>query len=128
VINQCIGDAVSDLLFVEVALALKKWKIQDWATIYRDYPSTTIKAKVKDRNVVKTTDAERTCVAPVGLQAKINQLVSSKSSKARRSFVRPSGTEDVIRIYAEADTQKEADELAAQVKQAVLELAGGIKE
>lgn len=35
----------------------------------------------------------------------------------RRSFVRPSGTEDVVRVYAEAATQDEADQLAKQVPQ-----------
>ena len=32
-----------------------------------------------------------------------------------RAFVRPSGTEDVVRVYAEAETQEEADELAQKV-------------
>lgn len=36
-----------------------------------------------------------------------------------RAFVRPSGTEDVVRVYAEADTQEAADELAARVSQHV---------
>ena len=32
-----------------------------------------------------------------------------------RSFVRPSGTEDCVRVYAEAATKEEADRLAAAV-------------
>lgn len=32
-----------------------------------------------------------------------------------RSFIRPSGTEDVIRVYAEASTQEAADSLANSV-------------
>lgn len=36
-----------------------------------------------------------------------------------RSFVRPSGTEDVVRIYSEADSQEEANSLASQVAQLV---------
>ena len=31
--------------------------------------------------------------------------------------MRPSGTEDVVRVYAEADTQENADKLADQVAQ-----------
>ena len=38
---------------------------------------------------------------------------------------RPSGTEDV-RVYAEADTQSHADELAEHVASAVHRLAGGV--
>lgn len=41
-------------------------------------------------------------------------------------FFRPSGTEDVVRIYAEADTQLNADNLAIAVANAVYENAGGV--
>jgi phosphoacetylglucosamine mutase len=39
---------------------------------------------------------------------------------------RPSGTEDIVRVYAEADTQSNADELAIHVASAVHRLAGGV--
>ena len=75
--------------------------------------------------MIQTTDAERKvwpfwvfpfvrfpqtyCVqraqvtAPEGLQAAIDAIVA-KFPQAR-SFVRPSGTEDVVRVYAEAATK-----------------------
>lgn len=59
--------------------------------------------QVSDRRVIDTTDAERKAVTPEGLQDAIDSLV--KKYKNARSFVRPSGTEDVVRVYAEADTQ-----------------------
>lgn len=74
--------------------------------------------------MIKTTNAERVCVEPVGLQDEIDKLVS-KYSQAR-SFVRPSGTEDIVRVYAEASTRKECDMLAAEVAVKVYELAGGV--
>jgi phosphoacetylglucosamine mutase len=94
-----------------------------------------LKVSVHDRSVIKTTDAERRCVTPKGLQEKIDLLVSNASSSStssstspsvRRAFVRPSGTEDVVRVYAEAATKEETEILANQVCQAVKELAGGI--
>lgn len=36
-----------------------------------------------------------------------------------RSFIRPSGTEDVVRVYAEASTQEAADKLADSVAELV---------
>jgi phosphoacetylglucosamine mutase len=39
---------------------------------------------------------------------------------------RPSGTEDIVRVYAEADTQANADQLALQVASVVHHLAGGV--
>ena len=80
-----------------------------------------LKAKVRDRTLVVTTDAERKCVEPAGLQERINKLVGS-SGEFARAFVRPSGTEDVVRIYAEAATQAEADRLADKVKGVVEEM------
>ena len=42
-----------------------------------------------------------------------------------RSFVRPSGTEDAVRVYAEANTREACDELAVKVAKLVHELGGG---
>lgn len=42
------------------------------------------------------------------------------------NFLRPSGTEDLIRVYAEADTKENADLLAVEVAQAVYEFCSGI--
>ena len=43
-------------------------------------------------------------------------------------FFRPSGTEDVVRVYSESDTQDNADQLAYEVGLAVHKLAGGVGE
>ena len=39
---------------------------------------------------------------------------------------RPSGTEDVVRVYAESDTQSNTDRLAYEVGVKVHEMAGGV--
>uniref|UniRef100_A0A7N8XM03 Phosphoacetylglucosamine mutase n=1 Tax=Mastacembelus armatus TaxID=205130 RepID=A0A7N8XM03_9TELE len=80
--------------------------------------------QVADRRVIDTTDAERRAVSPAGLQEAIDSLV--KKYRQARSFVRPSGTEDVVRVYAEAETQESADTLAHEVSLAVYRLAGGV--
>lgn len=40
--------------------------------------------------------------------------------------MRPSGTEDVVRVYAEADTQEAADKLAAEVAQHVKDVLANL--
>jgi phosphoacetylglucosamine mutase len=50
---------------------------------------------------------------PKGLQECIEGLRCKY--KEGRSFVRASGTEDVVRVYAEAGTRSEVDELAYKV-------------
>ena len=42
-----------------------------------------------------------------------------------RRFVRPSATADVVRVYAEAGSQSDADQLAILTAQATWKLAGG---
>ena len=59
--------------------------------------------------------------APAGLQDKIDAIVA-KFPSTSRSFVRPSGTEDVVRVYAETpDKQEDTDALAQAVVDAVKE-------
>ncbi|XP_078236666.1 phosphoacetylglucosamine mutase isoform X1 [Pogona vitticeps] len=125
-INQTVGDAISDMLVIEAILALKNLTVPQWDAMYTDLPNRQLKVKVADRRVINTTDAERRAVTPPGLQEKIDEL--TKQFRLARAFVRPSGTEDVVRVYAEADTQKNADKLAHQVSLAVHQLAGGVGE
>jgi len=123
-INQTVGDALSDMLMVEAILHARGWDVQDWSMAYQDLPNRQIKVRVADRNVIQTTDAERVCVKPEGLQDAINAIVAK--FKDGRSFVRPSGTEDVVRVYAESDTQSNTDRLAYEVGVKVHEMAGGV--
>nr|XP_054361426.1 phosphoacetylglucosamine mutase isoform X1 [Mirounga angustirostris] len=124
--NQAAGDAISDMLVIEAILILKGLTVQQWDALYADLPNRQLKVKVADRQVISTTDAERQVVTPPGLQEAINDLV--KKYKLSRAFVRPSGTEDIVRVYAEADSQENADSLAHAVSLAVFQLAGGVGE
>ena len=72
-----------------------------------DLPNRMVKMVVSDWNAFKTEDAERRLVSSPGLQAKIDELV--KKYDGGRSFVRRSGTEDVVRVYAEARLKGLAD-------------------
>ena len=85
-INQTIGDAISDLLAVEAILQRLNWGVDDWDGMYSDYANRLMKVKVADRKVVTTRDAERFCVTPEGLQLEIDKLVSAVENG--RSFVR----------------------------------------
>jgi phosphoacetylglucosamine mutase len=109
------------MLLIETILRHYDWDAEDWDATYTDLPSRQIKVSVSDRNKVQTTDAERKCVLPKGLQESIDAYVSKLGPNAR-CFVRPSGTEDVVRIYAESETQEKADTLANAVSEAVTHL------
>lgn len=124
VINEAVGDAISALLAVEAVLRLLDWSCEDWLAMYSDLPNRQVKVVVADRGAFETSNAERTCVKPEGLQAAIDGLVASVPSG--RAFVRPSGTEDVVRVYAEAETTEAMLQLAQGVVDLVYEKAGGV--
>lgn len=118
-INQAVGDALSDMLLVEVILAHKGWTLKEWASTYTDLPSRLVRIEVADRSQFKTIDAERKLESPPGLQHRIDGLQSQYNKG--RSFARASGTEDAVRVYAEAATRSEADDLATRVAGVVQE-------
>ncbi|XP_012525464.1 phosphoacetylglucosamine mutase [Monomorium pharaonis] len=123
-INETVGDALSDMLLVETILHAKGWDVVEWERSYDDLPNRQLKVKVKDRNVITTTNAERHCLTPVGLQEDIDKIVSKYPRG--RSFVRPSGTEDIVRVYAECENSSNVDKLAVEVASLVYRLAGGV--
>ncbi|KAK8918238.1 Phosphoacetylglucosamine mutase [Platanthera zijinensis] len=112
-INQAVGDALSGLLLVEAVLQYMGWSLQNWIELYDDLPSRQLKVKVADRSAVITTNAETQVLQPYGLQEAID-FETGKYHRGR-CFVRPSGTEDIIRVYAEASSQEAADSLARSV-------------
>ncbi|RJE26297.1 Phosphoacetylglucosamine mutase [Aspergillus sclerotialis] len=124
-INQAVGDAISDMLLVEVILAHKGWSPKEWLATYTDLPSRLVRVEVADRSIFKAYDAERKLESPPGLQAKIESL-QSRYNKGR-SFARASGTEDAVRVYAEAASRSETDDLATRVSNAVSD-AGSVKQ
>ena len=106
-VNQAVGDALSDMLLVETVLADRGWNNPDWDAMYEDLPNRLAKVEVPDRGSFETNDAERRLKAPIGLQEKVDEVV--RKVEMGRAFVRPSGTEDCVRVYAEAKSQPEAD-------------------
>lgn len=124
--NQAVGDAICDSLFVEALLILDNQDVVSWDALYSDLPSRQTKVRVADRTVLRTIPDETRLVVPVSLQERIDAAV--KTVSLGRAFARPSGTEDVCRVYAEAATQEEADKLAAAVACAIYEEAAGVGE
>ena len=46
VINETVGDAISDMLLVEVILREKDWTIADWDQQYTDLPNRMVKVTI----------------------------------------------------------------------------------
>ena len=63
-VNQAVGDALSDLLLVDAILYLRGWSIEEWDGLYEDWPSRQCKVRVRDRSVIRTNDSETRATAP----------------------------------------------------------------
>ncbi|KAH9363104.1 hypothetical protein HPB48_014114 [Haemaphysalis longicornis] len=74
-INQTVGDAISDMLLVETVLHAKGICAPEWNSFYAELPNRQLKIHVANRNVITTTNAERRCLSPTDLQPAIDQLV-----------------------------------------------------
>lgn len=123
-INPAVGDAISDLLLVDALLQHYQWTLKEWNALYTDLPSRQLKISVKDRSVVKCNENETKCLAPNTLQPALDQLMAT--TKNSRTFCRASGTENVVRVYAEAPTREQADKVATMASALVYEHCGGV--
>ena len=114
-INQTVGDAISDFLLVEAILAHKEWTVKEWLATYKDMPNKLAKQKVPDRSKFTTVPgtAEQKLQSPDGLQERIDLEVAKY--KNGRCFVRASGTEDAVRIYGEASEPYDVDHMIVSV-------------
>jgi phosphoacetylglucosamine mutase len=124
IVNPAVGDSLSNLLLVTAILKQRRITPSQWAAFFSPLSSRLATLRVEDRYAIETAEMETVVVKPVGLQEAISKIVAL--TPQGRSFVRPSGTEDVVRVYAEAQTQAACDALCLEVVQTVYELAGGI--
>lgn len=86
IINETVGDAIADMLATEVILSVLHLNLDKWLNLYHDLPQRQLKVAVRDRTMITTTDAERRCLTPAGLQQRVDELVAKYPSG--RSFVR----------------------------------------
>ena len=119
--NQLVGDALADMLLIEAMLLITGMSLHDVVSLYEDRPSVLLKVPVNDRACIQTTDADRRITVPTDLQQAIDDLV--RSVPQGRAFARPSGTEDVVRIFAEASTPSDAEKLASDIATLLVRLA-----
>ncbi|WUR03825.1 phosphoacetlyglucosamine mutase [Vairimorpha necatrix] len=112
-----IGDALANLLVL-------KSIIDDTTDLknYNENGSRLLAVRIKNKNVI-TTNEQNKVITPGNLQEKINEEVEKSQG---RGFVRPSGTEDLVRVYAECANQKDADILALKIAQHVYDICDGI--
>lgn len=115
--DPCVGDALANFLVFKATMA----SVDDLRK-FRENPSRLLTVKITDKNSVKV-DQKNQVLEPKALQDKIDVEAVSFGG---RSFVRPSGTEDVVRVYAECPKEEDADSLCLKVAQHVYDMCDGV--
>lgn len=116
--NQYVGDAIGDLLLTISILSYKNWGVKELLSLYEDLPNKQTKIVVKDRSIYRCTDSDRRLMEPLALQQDIDALLSK--TEGSRAFIRPSGTEDCIRVYVESPMEKDVLLLSQKIGDLVL--------
>lgn len=111
--NHTVGDAIANLLVIEAILEDLDMSIKDLASIYLENPSRMYKAIVADRTKFKVIWDESRLTEPLGLQETIDHLIGTVEEG--KAFVRPSGTEDILRLYSEAKTEEQMESMAKAI-------------
>eukprot|EP00536_Pseudo-nitzschia_multiseries_P009668 jgi/Psemu1/201314/e_gw1.277.102.1 len=125
-INPAVGDALSDMLLVDYLLRSLNWTLSDWSDLYEDLPSRMLKVTVSDRTIIECNSNESVCLQPSAVQPLLETAMQDFAAANGRTFIRPSGTEDVVRVYAEAATREDADALANRAAQIVFDTCAGV--
>lgn len=112
--NVTVGDALSCLITTDAALLTLNMSFEDLAEIFQEIPSLQIKVQVKDKNIFVCNEDESRLIQPEVAQKFIDDAVNGVEEG--RCFVRPSGTEDVVRVYVEAKKKEDVDTIIEKVK------------
>jgi phosphoglucosamine mutase len=96
------GDGLLTALHVMARMAATGRSLADLAGVVHKLPQTLVNVRVGDRDTVATSPAvaEAVCAA------------ESELAQSGRVLLRPSGTEQLVRVMVEAATQEQADEIA----------------
>lgn len=116
--NWCVGDAMVDALCFELCLRILKLTLQEAYSYYRDLEVVQAKipmSREKLDQLKAHPEHELWLISPKDVQDELDAAVREIGGNAR-AFVRASGTEDVCRIYAEAETLQEAQSLETRIR------------
>ena len=98
---------------IEAILYDLDMSVQQFAKIYEENPSRLWKIKVKNKENFQTIEDESRLTQPAEIQEDIDKIVASVNEG--KAFVRPSGTEDICRLYAEAASVEEMEKVAHEI-------------
>lgn len=129
-INQLVGDAFYNMLAILYILEVEDININKWNNIYTNFYSKQYKLYVNDKSIIKNNYDETKVTEPNNFQIEFdkiilkyqNHYINDQYVNYIRSFVRPSGTENCLRLYIESDIPYIVDDIYRDVKSFISEL------
>ena len=116
-INPLIGDGVADVFAICYVLQELDISPKQWYGLFHKKSANTYKFVVKDKTIFKTNASETRLLQPIKLQNNLDAIMKN----GYRIFIRTSGTEDIIRIHIEAESEVEVEEAKLLVRNCMKE-------
>ena len=114
--SQVIGDGIMNIAGMLFILRELSINLDDWYNLYDEYSYRISKVKVFDKSLFETSSDELKLTNPEILQEYIDTTCDNET----RSFVRPSGTENCLRIYVESKKETIVDTCLDLIKTFIL--------
>jgi phosphoglucosamine mutase len=105
------GDGLLTALQVMARMAVTGARLADLAAVVQRLPQTLVNVRVNDRDAVAGSADVASAVAEA----------ERALGDSGRVLLRPSGTEQLVRVMVEAGTQEQADAIANQLARVVAE-------
>ena len=116
--NSITSDGVSNLIVIESIMKSMNLSIKDVYDFYNEIPYKIVDIKMKYSKFITNEDDSK-IIEPKNMQIIIDEL-SNKYANSK-IYVRPTGTEDYLRVYVESETddncEKIIEELSKRLKE-----------
>jgi phosphoacetylglucosamine mutase len=99
--NQIVGDAIMNLVGVQYILQQMNMSPKEFHELFKVREHRVIKIPVQDRTGYRTTEDQTVLLEPLDKVIELSDVIASYDGT--RIFVRPSGTEPILRAYVEND-------------------------
>ena len=108
------GDAIATMLLAEAIMLDKDYTAMMFYKLYVDLPSKIKNVTVTYPKRFLCNEDESELLEPKRLQDVVHVFTKLKNNGAR-AFLRPAGTEHVLRLYVEAKIESEVDHITSEI-------------
>ena len=118
--NECLRVTLDEYDFIDAFFKKHKFdmKNNEFFDLIQKKEVMNVKVSVKDKNIYVTNYDQTKLLEPSNIVSGIQNILRTKKYNGCRAFVRPSGTEDILRLYVENNSLNSIDlnELVSQLK------------